>query len=257
MAWPSITGLSGRMSPSASPAADRIWDSVDFLATPTAGTHYTIAEVEADPIKLNSNLGYYTNFMNLLDMCSVATPTGFTPKKLPFGITLIAPAFHDEKLLSVADQLQRACDMPLGATRHRRYAPLQPPVFDSMPILVCGAHMSGLPLNHQLLELGGVFKASVRTAPRYRLFALPNTNPPKPGMIRDQANGAAIDAEIWNLPKAQWARFIDQIPSPLGIATVELEDGTTVKGFSCEAWALEGAEEVTSHGSWRAYLQTK
>ncbi|MDQ8202091.1 allophanate hydrolase [Pelagicoccus sp. SDUM812003] len=236
--------------------SETIWHEVDFLATPTAGTHYTIAEVEANPIQLNSNLGYYTNFMNLLDMCSVATPTGFTPKKLPFGITLIAPAFHDEKLLVIADRLQQASELPLGATENKRYGSLKAPSYDSLPILVCGAHMSGLPLNHQLTELGAVFNRSTRTASAYRLYALPGTTPPKPGMIRDAENGSAIDVEIWDLPKGQWAAFIAQIPAPLGIANIELADGSFVKGFSCEAWAVEDAKEVTQHASWRTYLET-
>ncbi len=233
-----------------------LWDSVDFLATPTAGTHYTIAEVEANPIQLNSNLGYYTNFMNLLDLASIAVPTGFTPKKMPFGITLIAPAFHDEKLLVVADKLQKASDLPLGVTEHTVYAELQSASYDSLPIAVCGAHMSGLPLNHQLTELGATFNRAATTSPNYRLFALPGTTPPKPGMIRDNPNGAAIELEIWDLPKSQWAAFVAQIPAPLGIANIELADSTTVKGFSCETYATAEATEVTQHGNWRNYIAT-
>ncbi len=233
-----------------------LWETVDFLATPTAGTHYTIAEVEADPIQLNSNLGYYTNFMNLLDLASVAVPTGFTSKQLPFGITVIAPAFHDEKLLAIADKLQQASDLKLGATEHKRYESLAPAKFETLPIAVCGAHMSGLPLNHQLTELGGTFNRATSTSPKYRLFALPGTAPAKPGMIRDEAAGAAIELEVWDLPKTQWAKFIEQIPSPLGIGNIELEDGSFVKGFSCEAWATANAPEATGLGGWRAYLQT-
>lgn len=235
-------------------ATGPIWEEIDFLATPTAGTHYTIAEVEADPIQLNSNLGYYTNYMNLLDLCSIATPTGFTPQKLPFGITLVAPAFHDEKLLVVADKLHQASNLPLGAKQHKRFTPLKPVEFDTLSIVVCGAHLSGLPLNYQLTELGAVFNRSTRTSANYRLFALPGSTPPKPGMIRDAENGAAIEVEVWDLPKSQWAAFIEQIPSPLGIGNLELEDGSMVKGFSCEVWATEGAEEVTKYASWRSYL---
>ena len=234
--------------------SDALFAEIDFLALPTVGTHYTIEQVEADPIQLNSNLGYYTNFMNLLDLCAVAVPTAFTPAKMPFGITVIAPAFEDEKLLKLADQLQHAAKLPLGATEHRRFPELAATRYEGLPILVCGAHMSGLPLNRQLTDLGATFERAVSTSPRYRLFALPGTTPPKPGMIRDAAKGAAIEAEIWNLPRSQWAAFIEQIPSPLGIASIELADGAFVKGFSCEAWATENATEVTQHGSWRAYL---
>lgn len=233
------------------------WDAVDFLATPTAGTHYTIAEVEADPIRLNSNLGYYTNFMNLLDLSAVAVPTGFTPKGLPFGITLIAPSFHDETLLAVANRIHQASALPLGATPHRRLSPVEPPRFDTLPIAVCGAHMRGLPLNGQLTDLGATFDRVARTAPRYRLYALPGTTPPKPGLVRVSDGGAAIEVEIWNLPKTQWAAFIEKIPSPLGLATIGLEDGAAVKGFACESWAAEGAEEITRRGGWRAYLTSQ
>ncbi|MEM9160237.1 MAG: allophanate hydrolase [Verrucomicrobiota bacterium] len=234
-----------------------LWDEVDFLLTPTAGTHYTIAELEADPIQLNSNLGYYTNFMNLLDLSSVATPTGFTKEKMPFGITLIAPAFHDYKLLKLADKLHRASDLPLGATPHKVHSKLEPAPIATQPILVCGAHMTGLPLNSQLTELGAVFNRSTQTAKAYRLFALPGATPPKPGMVRDEEKGESIEVEIWNLPETQWAKFISQIPAPLGIANIELADGSTVKGFSCESYATQGAEEVTHHKSWRFYLSQK
>ncbi|MDQ8185464.1 allophanate hydrolase [Pelagicoccus sp. SDUM812002] len=232
-----------------------LWDEIDFLATPTAGTHYTIEEVEANPIQLNSNLGYYTNFMNLLDLASVAVPTGFTPKQLPFGITVIAPAFHDEKLLAIADKLQDASDLNLGATQFKRHSALAHAPCDSSPIAVCGAHMSGLPLNHQLTNLGATFNRATRTSGTYRLFALPGTTPPKPGIVRDSESGASIELEIWDLPKSQWASFIEQIPPPLGIGNIELEDGSYVKGFSCEAWATTDATEATSLGGWRAYLE--
>lgn len=234
-----------------------MWDNIDFLLTPTAGTHYTIAEVEAKPIELNSNLGYYTNFMNLLDLSSVATPTGFTPKGMPFGVTLIGQAFEDEKLLSIANQLQIASDLPLGKSDSKVYPPLQSARYDSLPIAVCGAHLSGLPLNHQLTNLGASLREKTKTRACYRLFALAGTIPAKPGMIRDTEKGAAIEIEIWDLPKTQWATFVDGIPSPLGIANIELEDGRFVKGFSCEAWATENAEEATNYGSWRAYLESK
>ncbi len=234
--------------------ADAAMESVDFLATPTAGTHYTIAEVEADPIALNSNLGYYTNFMNLLDMSAVATPTAMLDSGRPFGITLIGETFADEALLAIADRLQQASDLPLGTGSTKRFPTLQPASrTETMEIVVCGAHMSGLPLNHQLTDLGATLSKTTQTAPCYRLFALPNTTPPKPGMIRDEAKGAAIDVEIWSLPKANWGAFVEQIPSPLGIATIELADGQSAKGFACETWATEDAQEVTELGNWRAF----
>ena len=175
---------------------------------------------------------------------------------MPFGITLIGSAFQDESLLSIADKLHQASDLHLGVSKIKRHRNLEPYGPATRPIVVCGAHMSGLPLNHQLTELGATLRKQCSTAPSYRLFALPDTVPPKPGMIRDNSNGAAIEVEAWDLPISQWGAFIDQIPEPLGIATVELDDGTSAKGFACEYWATEAAEEVTHLGSWRAYVKT-
>jgi len=236
--------------------ADSILSQVDFVATPTAGTHYQNAEIESDPIQLNSNLGYYTNFMNLLDLSAIAVPTGFTKHSLPFGITLFANTFHDTLLLEIANQLHRESGLNLGKSDTKRHPELAPAEYDSVPIAVCGAHMSGLPLNHQLRELGSVYLKTIRTAPNYRLFALPNTTPPKPGLVRDTENGGPIEMELWNLPKTQWSAFIEKIPSPLGIGNIELEDGSYVKGFLCEAWATEGAREITELGSWREFVST-
>lgn len=234
--------------------ADIAMQEVDFLATPTAGTHYKIAEVEADPVALNSNLGYYTNFMNLLDMSAVAAPTAMLKSGRPFGITLIGETFADESLLIIADRLQQASDLPLGTSSVKRFPELLPQVpAEAMDLAVCGAHMSNLPLNHQLTELGATLSRATRTAANYRLFALPDTTPPKPGMIRGEKQGAAIEVEVWSLPKANWGAFVEQIPSPLGIASIELEDGSWVKGFACESWATLGAQEVTELGSWRAF----
>ncbi|MGK0239588.1 MAG: allophanate hydrolase [Candidatus Pelagisphaera sp.] len=236
--------------------ADAAMQEIDFLATPTVGTHYTIAEVIDDPITLNSNLGYYTNFMNLLDLSAIATPTTKLENGMPFGITLAAPAFQDEFLLTIADRLHQASDLTLGASNVKRHHNIKHYGPKTRPIVVCGAHMSGLPLNHQLTELGATFQKRCSTAPNYRLFALPNTVPPKPGMIRDNSNGVAIEVEVWDLPISQWGAFVDQVPNPLGIATVELDDGTHAKGFICEHWAIEGAKEVSQFGSWRAYVKT-
>lgn len=226
--------------------ADRIWEEVDVVVTPTAGTVYTIAEVEADPIRLNSNLGYYTNFMNLLDYSAVAVPAGFQVSGLPFGITLFAPAFHDRQLLGLARRMES------GAI----------PGFTSDPgqgwtkIVVCGAHMRGLPLNHQLTDRQGRFLEQTRTAPVYDFYALPPGAglPPRPGLIRRAEGGAAIAVEVWALPTANFGEFVAQIPAPLGIGKVELAEGGSCSGFLCEPWALEQAEDITTLGDWRKYL---
>ena len=238
---------------------DRILAAMDCFVTPTAGTIYRIAEVEADPIRLNSNLGYYTNFMNLLDLAATAVPAGFQPDGLPFGVTLVAPAHQDVPLLRLAAKLQRACVQTMGATQ----APLPrlttiadaPAPSGQVRVAVCGAHMSGLPLNHQLTSRGGRLIAATRSAPAYRFYALPGGPPLRPGMVRVSEGGAAIEMEVWELPAREFGSFVAGIPGPLGIGTVELADGTRVQGFVCEGYAARGAKDITGLGSWRAYLQ--
>jgi len=232
-----------------------VWDGIDVLVTPTAGTIYRIAEVEADPVRLNSNLGYYTNYMNLLDLAAIAVPAGFQADGLPFGVTFAAPAFADEELCLLGDIAQKAMVRTMGATGQ----PL--PVSDlslesknSISLAVCGAHMSGLPLNHQLTERGARLARTCRTAPDYRLFALTDFKPPRPGMLR-AASGAPIEVEVWDVPAAAFGSFVEGIPAPLGIGTVKLEDGAQVKGFLCEAHAAQGARDITSLGSWRQFIK--
>lgn len=234
-----------------------VWDQIDVLVTPTAATIYTLSQVEADPIALNSRLGYYTNFVNLLDLSGLAVPAGFRPDGLPFGITLLAPAFRESALCALGEKMQRSLALPLGATK----APL--PSEDktttetqragTVRVAVCGAHMSGLPLNRELTERGARLVRSGRTAPRYRFFALEAFSPPRPGMIRGE-RGAAIELEVWEMPAAHFGGFVDGIPAPLGIGTVELENGEQVRGFLCEHYATSSAREITELGSWRAYI---
>jgi allophanate hydrolase len=228
----------------------------DCLLTPTAGTLYSIAEVEADPIRLNSHLGYYTNFMNLLDCAAVAMPAGFMAKGLPFGVTLFSRAFSDARLLSLANRWQQALQLPLGATGQA--LPLSSGkaagVDDRIEVVVCGAHLQGLPLNWQLTERGGELVATTHSAACYRLYALAGGPPFRPGMVRDEVNGMAIEVEIWRLPTAQFGSFVAGIPAPLGIGKVELADGRWYSGFICEPYALASATDITHLGSWRAYL---
>ncbi len=232
-----------------------VWREIDFLVTPTAGTIYTIAEVNADPVALNTNLGYYTNFMNLLDLAAIALPAGFQANGLPFGVTLAAPAFTDEGLCRLGGALHRQLGREMGATKHP--LPAAPAFAGPTPgvvrLAVCGAHMSGLPLNHQLTERGGRLVRTCRTAPRYRLYALAGFTPARPGMVRSEADGSAIEVEIWAVPSATFGSFVDGIPPPLGIGTVELEDGERVRGFVCEGYAVAGASDISALGSWRKF----
>jgi allophanate hydrolase len=240
-------------------ACEAQWVLMDFLLTPTAGTIYKVAAVEADPLRLNSNLGYYTNFMNLLDLTGVAVPAGFRRDALPFGVSLVGPKSSERALIGVADRLHRACVARLGATNQ----PLPPQ--DPLPatlaprrgyasIAVCGAHMEGLPLNHQLRERGAYFLRAARTAPKYRLFALAGGPPQRPGLIRVLTEGAAIELEIWAVPQEHLGSFMAGIPAPLGLGTVELHDGTTCMGFICEGYAAQAGVDISNYGGWRGYL---
>lgn len=235
--------------------SERAWHKVDLLLTPTAGTIYRIEDVERDPIQLNSNLGYYTNFMNLLDLCAVAVHAGFQADGLPFGVSLIGRAFADNALGALAERLHRAAGVNMGATglplsgvSHHDDTP-----DGVVAITVCGAHLSGLPLNGQLTERGAWLMESTRTAPNYRLYALAGGPPYRPGLVRVQ-QGAAIEVEVWALPRAQVGSFLQLIPAPLGLGKLELQDGRWVSGFICEPCALDGARDVTRSGGWRHYL---
>ena len=234
------------------------WDEIDVLITPTAGTIYSIAEIQADPIRLNANLGRYTNFVNLMDLSAVAIPAGFMANGLPFGVTLVGRANHDHAMVELADRLHRETATLAGATG----LPLPPPTpvpvdaEDWISVVVCGAHMSGLPLNYQLTLRGGRLVRTTESAPHYRLFALTEFDPPRPGMVRDDA-GKAIDVELWEVPAEKFGSFVDGIPAPLGIGMVTLEDGSEFNGFVCESYALENAEDITHFGSWRRYVARK
>jgi allophanate hydrolase len=202
-------------------------DRVDALVMPTTVEHPTIAEVAADPVGANARLGRFTNFANLLGLAVLAIPAG-TVDGLPFGISLVGKAHTDNTLATIA-----------------RAAP-------TTPLAVVGAHLTGQPLNTELVSRGGVLVARTTTAPAYRLFAL-NTVPPKPGLVRDP-DGGAVEAEVWHLPVAAFGDFVANLPAPMAIGKVELADGTWVPGFTCERHALAGAEDITSFGGWRAYL---
>jgi allophanate hydrolase len=233
-----------------------VWDAIDFLVTPTAGTIYRIAEVEAEPVRLNSNLGYYTNFMNLLDLSAIAVPAGFQRDGLPFGVTFAAPAFADEALCALGESAQRATAKTMGATGLPLPGEKAEESIDGhvIRVAVCGAHMSGLPLNHQLVERGARLARKTRTAASYRLFALTDFSPPRPGMVRAESGGS-IEVEVWEMPASAFGSFMQIIPAPLGIGTVTLEDGQEVKGFLCEAHATKAARDITNLGSWRAFIK--
>ena len=241
--------------------ADVLFNEVDFLLLPTAPTTYKISEVLASPIALNSNLGYYTNFVNLLDLAAVAVPAGMLENGLPFGVSLIGKAFADEGLLIMADRLHRKLASSLGGSK-RLLAETRPIDAGAVPhgcvlMAVVGAHLSGEPLNWQMTERRARLIRTVRSHADYRLYVLPNATPAKPGLVFDPGyGGAGVELEVWAMPEDTVGSFLMGIPAPLCLGTVRLEDGSTVKGFLCEPAGVVGAKEITELGGWRNYLQS-
>jgi len=274
--------------------ADQVWTEADCLLVPTAGTIYTIQAMRQDPIHLNTNLGYYTNFVNLFDYAAIAVPAGFQNDGLPFGITLIAPTHHDKSLLHLAGRLQQAYALPLGATGIPLSCEIPPEraslqggtqgthgthgtqvsrvsvsaqatvrgsedieQLETIRVAVCGAHLSGLPLNGQLTSRNGRLVTTTTTSRDYKLYALPGEPPRRPGLVRIERNeqGAAIEVEIWELPIGEFGSFVAGIPAPLGIGTITLMDGSVLQGFLCEHYAVADAMDISRFGSWRGYLR--
>lgn len=234
----------------------KLWDDLDCLVVPTSGTIYRVAELAADPIALNSNIGHYTNFVNYFDLAALAVPNGFQPNGLPAGITLIAPRFHEPVLAALGHAFHQQSGLKLGATTAPQpaFTPVAAPSYPWIEVAVFGAHMSGEPLNPQLLALGGRLIGPCRTAPDYRLYRLKEKAMLRPGLVRIGAGtGVAIGGELWALPPAGFGVMTAGIPGPLGIGSVTLEDGRSVKGFLCEAVALGDAEDISAYGDWRAY----
>ncbi|PPI84524.1 allophanate hydrolase [Marinobacter maroccanus] len=238
---------------------DELLADVDALLVPTAPTAPTIEAVNADPVTLNSQLGTYTNFVNLADMSALAIPAGFRDDGLPFGVTLISGAWKDTELQHLACQWLNAHPTPLGATDKVR--PEETPgaaiSTPTVRVAVVGAHLSGMPLNTQLTERFSVLLEQTTTSANYRLYALPNTTPPKPGLKRVAAGeGEQIIVEVWEMPASAFGSFVDLIPAPLGIGNVELADGRWVNGFICEGYGFDGARDVTEFGGWRAFINS-
>ncbi|MBL8675164.1 MAG: allophanate hydrolase, partial [Rhodospirillales bacterium] len=237
--------------------AEAVFADCDVLALPTSGTIYRVADVLADPVKLNSNLGHYTNFVNQLDLAALAVPAGFRGDGLPAGVTLVAPAFGEARLAALGDALHRAVGGTLGATSATlpEAGPAAPAaVWPDMPLVVVGAHMRDLPLNGQLLALGARFDSECRTAPMYRFYRLPGAGVARPGLVRVAEGGVAIAGEIWRVPSAAIGALLARIPAPLGLGDVALDEGRSLKGYLCEAAAAAAAEDISDCGGWRGYL---
>lgn len=230
--------------------AEAMWGAVDALAFPTTGTSYRVAELREAPVALNSNLGFYTNFVNLLDMAAIAVPAGAKSNNTGFGITLIGPAHSDKALIALA-----------GAYLTLAALPPLPPLdlgehMDTVKLAVVGAHLEGMPLHWQLTSRGARSVGAATTAPNYRLYAMADTVPPKPALVHSE-EGASIALEVYELDLASFGSFVAEVPPPLAIGTVTLADGSSVKGFVAEPRALTGAEDITHLGGWRAYIASR
>lgn len=236
--------------------AQRLMGAVDALLVPSSPSIYRLEDVVADPVRLNTRLGTYTNFVNLMDGCALALPAGFRDDGLPVGVTLIAPTWQDAAVVELGERWQRHAPWTLGTSgRLPPAAAVRPgaPGPATVRLAVVGAHLSGMPLNYQLTERSAVLVEKTQTASHYRFYALPGTVPPKPGLVRG-ADGAPIEVELWDMPAEAFGSFVALIPAPLGIGTLTLADGREVKGFICESWAAEGARDITEFGGWRAFM---
>lgn len=234
---------------------DQIMANLDCVLTPAYPRPVTLAELHAEPVQRNSDLGYYTNFMNMLDYAAVAVPAGFMANGLPWGVTLFGRTFTDQYLLSLADALQRESQLPLCGERTLNQAtPATAARNDMARVVVCGAHLDGLPLNWQLKQRGGRLIEATQSSPDYQLYALAGGPPFRPGMVRVAEGGVSIKVEVWELPSAELGSFLTGIPAPLGLGKVQLADGRWETGFICEAYGLQGAENISHFGGWRAYM---
>ncbi|TCT03535.1 allophanate hydrolase [Aquabacter spiritensis] len=232
---------------------------LDALLLPTAPTAYTLAQVLAEPILLNSRNGTYTNFVNLMDLCGAAVPNVIAASGVPYGITLLAPAGRDAEIASLARAFVLAGDLPLGASGEKAPpAPDLPPPGETgrLDLCVFGAHLSGMGLNGEVLELGGRLVAPVTTAPLYRMALLAG-GVPRPGVVRVTSGGAALAGEVWSLPYEGIGRLLARIPAPLGLGRVTLDDGREVLGFLAEAAGTEGCPDITAYGGFRAFAASR
>jgi allophanate hydrolase len=238
-----------------------VWRDVDVLVTPTAATIYTVDQIKAEPLSLNTNLGYYTNFVNLLDLCALAVPSGFRPDNLPFGITFMAPHGKDAMLTALGTRFHTLSSHTVGILQQSPSEGEEVTALEAdsegICLAVVGAHLSGQPLNYQLVEMGATFVRSCRTAPHYRLFELPDMTPSKPGLVRCKTDkGAAIELEIWQLSPEAFGLFVSRIPAPLCIGSIETEAASWVQGFLCEHHAIIDARDISSFGGWRPFRRS-
>ncbi|WP_158971938.1 allophanate hydrolase [Paraglaciecola sp. L3A3] len=238
--------------------ADKLMAGVDVFMSPTAGRHFTLAEIAEEPILRNSQLGYYTNFMNLLDFAAIAVPMSFTQADMPFGVTLFSPAMTDQKLLTLASRLRQHNQLPLGATQlpYQTQATSLAPSKGYIDIVVAGVHLSDMPLNWQLTDRGAIFKSTAKTAAKYKMYAVAG-KVERPALIRTKGNGSTFEVEVWSMPISEFGSFVQGIAAPLGIGQVELETGEILTGFIAEGYAAEIGTDISEFSGWRGYCAAR
>ena len=230
-------------------AAKEAFERIDVLVVPTVPRSASLAEVLDEPVEVNSSLGRFTTFANLLDLAALTVPTAFAPdSSIPDSITIYGEAWDDEQLLALAQSLT--------PEEQPREPVVEPAPSGWVQLAVAGAHLRGQPLESQLTDLDARFGRTTRTSPHYRLYALDGPTPHKPGLVHDPA-GVAIEVDIWHVSHEALGMFLQLIPAPLALGKVDLEDGTQVTGFVCEPRALTGATDVSDYGGWRAYRQRR
>ena len=233
-------------------------EAVDFMLTPTCPTQFTREELRAEPIKYNSILGTYTNFMNLLDYCATNIPVGFTRSGVSWGVTLFSQAFSDIKMLSFGGALHQSLNLPQATSQFsvQKFKGMAMPAPEkNIRVVVCGAHLEGFPLNWQLTERGATLLEKTQSSANYQLYALPDGK--RPAMIRDEMNGAKIHVEVWSMPMEHFGSFVAGIPAPLGIGKVEMSDGRWHCGFMSEGNVVNDATNITHLGGWAAHVKAK
>jgi allophanate hydrolase len=227
------------------------------MIVPTTPTMPTLAALELEPIKRNSELGYYTNFVNFFDMAALAIPAEKRNDGLPSGITLIGACGSDHRLAALAEKILPHLHGSTSSTEVPAYTVVAQPLPFTEPtvqLAVVGAHLDGQPLNWQLIERGARKIAATHTAPHYRLYALHGTIPPKPGLARVAQDGKAIEIEVWELPLRNFGEFVAEVPAPLAIGSLEIDGGKWIKGFVCEPGAIADAKDISAYGGWRAFV---
>jgi allophanate hydrolase len=231
--------------------AEDLWNQIDVLVLPTTPTIYRRSEVLAEPIALNAHLGLYTNFVNLLDMSAVSVPAGFRANGTGVGVSFIGQAWADESLLALATRFAQVGSQPTAPELDKTPRP------SLVQLAVVGAHLSGMPLNWQLTSRNARLVRTARTAPVYKLYAMAGQTPPKPALVHTGSGGGSIELEIYELDVGAFGSFVTEVPAPLAIGTVSLDDDTTVRGFVAEPRATTGALDITTHGGWRNYIASR